>query len=506
MMLFIGNTIGINLEEVNDKIVLKVKLNSIKAQTSEPVNNKNRKEKEKQQKFILIDFEILNQPAVNYSLHVYKGKDKIFDQVFLSAVTVTANKTPKDGKAPKLKKSDEENYHQPGKYQIVWVCTDNGVFDEKDDKQKLAIKIQATGVAKQIAIAEKEILIKETVEQAETDNFIILEESEGGEIKVFGSQIIERQKKFVSKIPKEIFDKLSEEGKLILNLPIIMTKLNFLYGALCQIHWLEGSKSSLKFPYEFFMSEKRVENIDRKNLEEYFKELRYLSVDNLGYTPSNPDGVNLFLFNDSIPSIKIALEKFNENLAKRTEDGPIGGNEKLINEISEWNKLKKADGRLDTKLLKEVFMENYFQAFSMGSPSGNIDDLGVAIGMYRPVCYFKGLLEKNTITGKWILRIEEVKCRFFDEFSFNDNLIDFGTIEYSQPLGCWHTETDKPKMPHYTKIHKPDGLTVCLQNMDYQELKITLSKSLPNSCNDFFIYSNNKTIDDDYLQKDIVIL
>ena len=104
MMLFVGNTIGVNLAEVNDKIVLKVKLNSIKAQTTEPADNKNRKEKEKQQKFILIDFEILNQPAINYSLHIYKGKDKIFEQVFLSAVTVTASKKPKDGLAPKLKK------------------------------------------------------------------------------------------------------------------------------------------------------------------------------------------------------------------------------------------------------------------------------------------------------------------------------------------------------------------------------------------------------------------
>ena len=54
-------------------------------------------------------------------------------------------------------------------------------------------------------------------------------------------------------------------------LPEIMVKLDWLHGALCQIHWLEGSGKSLKFPYEFFMSEKRVEEFDMKNLREYFK-------------------------------------------------------------------------------------------------------------------------------------------------------------------------------------------------------------------------------------------
>ena len=39
------------------------------------------------------------------------------------------------------------------------------------------------------------------------------------------------------------------------------------------------------------------------------------------------------MYNDDISSVKIALEKFNENLEKRTENGAVGGNEKLINEI-----------------------------------------------------------------------------------------------------------------------------------------------------------------------------
>ena len=94
---------------------------------------------------------------------------------------------------------------------------------------------------------------------------------------------------------------------------------------------------------------------------------------------------------------------------------------------------------------------------------------------------------------------------FFDDFSFNDNLIDFGPIKYSQPLGCWHPEIDKPKIPHYTKIHIQDGSTVCLQNKDYIELKKLLSNVLPSSCNDFYIYSELKNFSDEFIQKDIVI-
>ena len=93
------------------------------------------------------------------------------------------------------------------------------------------------------------------------------------------------------------------------------------------------------------------------------------------------------------------------------------------------------------------------------------------------------------------------------KFSFNDDLIIFfDKITYSQPLGCWHPEIDKPKMPHYTKFHEADGTTICLQNIDFQELKITINKFLPNSCIDYFIYSEIKIIKDEFIQESIVIL
>lgn len=346
----------------------------------------------------------------------------------------------------------------------------------------------------------KSLSIKELIKNAEINNYLYVvnpekqEDDKDSLIKVYGNEIIDRQKQFVSKIPKNIFDQLTEEGKLILNLPIIMTKLNFLHGALCQIHWLEGSGVSLKLPYEFFMSEKRVENIDKKNLEAYFKQVQYLSVENLGYTPSNPDGVNLFLFNEDIPTVKSALNLFNEKLAGRTENGDIGDYKNIATELTD----------------KVIVKENYFQSFQIGSAFGDIDDIGVALGRYSQRCYFKGYIWKYEATNKWILSIEEVGYRFFDDFSFDDKYL-FGLR--SQDLGYWNNNITKPSLP---RKHPFFG-GISLQNSDFKDLKDILNPEqnsdstkkpviIPNACNDFAVYSDIKQITDDFIKKDILIL
>ena len=152
---------------------------------------------------------------------------------------------------------------------------------------------------------------------------------------------------------------------------------DWLHGALCQIHWLEGSGKSLKFPYEFFMSEERVEDFDVKNLKEYFKGIRYLSFENLGYIPSNPEGENVFLYNDTseLPVILESLRLFHDNLSKREDCGPVGGNERFKTERSE----------------KESFVnENLFLSYSIGYEDGNFDDIGAALGKYAMRCYYQG--------------------------------------------------------------------------------------------------------------------
>jgi hypothetical protein len=513
---FVGKMLGIDLEAQHNATVLKVHINTVKAYTSEPSDNYKRKVKEKKNKYIKVDFEIINQPAINYSLYVYKDGQEIYQITNLPEIII-ANKSNQTINAP-----TSPNDFRPGKYTIEWDCTDNKIFDTQNEVDKITVRIQATNQYKETAISQLELSVKELINKAEKNNYIIIlkpqfkvnkdktkEQINDKQVKVFANEILERQRKFVSQIPQNIFEKLTDEEKLILNLPIIMTKLDFIHGALCQIHWLEGSKESIKFPYEFFMSEERITDIDAENLKIFFEEVEYLSEENLGYHPSNPDGKQLFLYDDSIPSIKDALSLFNDNLSKRNENGYVGGNENLISEITTWEEIKK-----DPNKKRMSINETFFQSFSIGSAFGNIDNVGTALGRFSQRCYFKAMLLKDTDSKKWSVNVEEVKCRFFDEFSFNDNLIDFGPIEYSQPLGCWHTDLAKPKQPHYTKVHTPDGSTVCLQNKDYKELQkaLSLSKNLkaspviPNSCNDFFIYSDIKIFKDEFIQKIILIL
>jgi hypothetical protein len=235
------------------------------------------------------------------------------------------------------------------------------------------------------------------------------------------------------------------------------------------------------------MSEERVKDIDKLNLEEYFKNLSYLSVENLGYRPSNDFDTNLFLFNDSVSSIKRSLEQFNKLLSKAKTGDHIGDFNNLATELNE----------------KTLIKENFFQSFSMGSSFGDIDSIGVALGRYSQRCYFKALLTKNKSDNKWVISIIEVQCRFFDNFSFNDNLIDIGPIEWSQPLGCWYNDTEQVQLPSKTK--SPGSSRVCLQNIDYIELKKALSSVLLNSCNDFAIHSELKSFTDDFIQKDIIV-
>ena len=494
VLAYVGKLIGIDLEGQHNRTAFKVHIDSIKAYTSEPSNNHKRKIKEKKTKYIKVDFEIINQPADSYSLYVYKDGKELYQMYYLPEVTVFSNPTNT------TTKSDD---FPIGKYSVEWYCTDNKIFDTKNETDKITFKIQATNQYKEIAVSQTELNIKQLIAKVEKNNFIIILDEKDKEIKVFGNEIIDRQEKFVSQIPEKVFMQLSAEGKLILNLPVIMAKLNLLHGALCQIHWLEGSKNSLKFPYEFFMSEKRVENIDIENLKEYFKELEYLSIENLGYSPSNPDGVNKFLYNDSLGSIKESLILFNTNLGNRTENGSVGGDEKFIDEITLWDKIKN-----DPKKKAEYTNENYFQSFPIGSALGDIDDIGTALGRYSQRCYFAGFLSKNTQTNKWILDIDKVKCRFSDDFSFDDKSDWYNPFTWgSQNLGYWKNDIENPELPVRTVYETAfkSETWLLLENITYRELKKTLHKSINNSCNDFFIYSDIKTIDDEFLQKSILI-
>lgn len=503
MMVFIGNTIGVDLADVNRKNVFNVNLIKIFAQTSEPADNYKRKDrdKEKKRKYIIIEFEIVNRPAFKYVIRAKRGDEYLLYESLLSTLNVIGSQDP----AQRL--ADDEGgttieYLKPGRYELVWDCTDNDVFDEKNQKQVLLFTIMAEGIHNQTSTAEFRVLVKELVENPDVNNFIIiLEEQEDGsdiEIKLFGNEIIERQNKFVSRIPKNVFESISDKGKLILSLPIIMTKLNFLSGALCQINWLEGSRKSLKFPYDFFMSEERIENIDYNNLQEYFKDIKYISIENQEDSNTNNNDSNLFLFNNSIPSVARSLALFNEELIERSENGVIGDYDNISTHINQV----------------VITKNNLFQSFRIGSALGDIDDVGTALGRYSQRCYFKGRLHRDTPNEKWTLSVLEVATRFADEFTFADDAFEWFDPRTwsSQNLGFWKTDTEKPALPvrtlpesAYGKISE-GGNWLLLENVDYRKLKDSLSEAMNDSCNDFFIYSNRKQFTDEFLQKNIIIL
>ena len=76
-------------------------------------------------------------------------------------------------------------------------------------------------------------------------------------------------------------------------------------------------------------------------------------------------------------------------------------------------------------------MENYFQAFSIGSATGDLDDLGVAFGRFSLRVYVIGNIDGQDIVGYngevCVLNIEQVGYRYADEFNFKGY----------QPLGAW---------------------------------------------------------------------
>lgn len=299
-------------------------------------------------------------------------------------------------------------------------------------------------------------------------------------------EIILKKITLIKKRLSSVNDELSDEEKLILDLPLIEWKLGFKHGGVFILLWLEGLTDSVKLDYDFFMSNTRVKDVDKISLKDYFKNIKYLSSENLGYMPSNPDAENFFLFDDSIPSVKKSLDLFNKNL-KNLKNNTIVGN---------------FDG-LDN-LVKNKIRDNYFMSFSIGSGFGDLDKIGAALGRYSYRVYFKGFLNKNIDSNKWILNIDEIAGRFIDEFTFKDDSLSYNPKTWkSQSLGCWspslkEADVSRLKVPIFSD-------KICLENQDFISLKNKALKKGIKIGGDFLIYSNIKIFKDNFVEKEILI-
>jgi hypothetical protein len=278
---------------------------------------------------------------------------------------------------------------------------------------------------------------------------------------------------------KPIWSKLTEEEKLIVDLPLIEWKLGFKYGAVCIVHWLEGSKTSLKFPYDFFTSVEYLKGIDVENIKKRFKNTRYISIDNLGYTPSDPETV--FLYNTSINSINKAYLKAKENL-KKVDDFGI-------------NTPKGTD------IADNTVSYNLVESFSIGDPYGKFDEVGVALGRFSQKVYITGGVRKNENQPTYLLSIDNFETRFTDIFTFDDSGIWEEYIR-SQELGCWSKDVNNASV---SKLYYPYSNKICLQNNDFIKLKNKAKEIGMVIGGDFMIYSDVKTIKNDFLNEEIIV-
>lgn len=481
---FLGGLMGIDLEEVSEKSKPMVHITNVGAYTSEPCGNKNRKKPEKQRKQLRVDFNIKEKTVTQYGITVLWKDEILYEMGFIPEMKIT----------PYVKTESEKAVFTQEKQTVYWDCTEfMGILTRTE---RITVRIVAKDSDGNTSLSERIVNPGDMFKKPGKNNYIVVLDADNNEHIVYGDDIIRRQESFIERIPKAVYDTLSDTHKLVLHLPEIMVKLDWIHGALCQIHWLEGSGKSLKFPYEFFMSEKRVEDFDVKNLREYFKGIRYLSFENLGYSPSNPDGENIFLYNDTskLPIILESLKLFHENLSKREDCGPVGGNERFKTERSET----------------ESFVnENLFLSYSIGYEDGDFDDIGAALGKYAMRCYYQGWLDKNYQLGQWVLNVESVKCRFFDDFNFDDDKKVWWKplTWFSQMLGTWkedHNNVEKP-VRFYLKSLLKRGNWEKLNNKAFRDLRTILQKELQNCCIDFYVFSSIKTIDNEFVKKNIII-
>lgn len=479
MMDFIGKTIGVDLVAVNEKTALKVKLLGIKAVTSEPSDNKNRKVKEKKQKTIVIDFEILNQPVINYSLIVYRGKQQIEEIVFLpplDEVEISAKRSSPENQIENAAKAGRVKLFRPGKYKIVWNCTENGIFETEKEDEKLKIKVLAVAESGQTAYAQQEILIKETVDNAEVDNFIIVNDN-----KVFGSDILKRQSQIKDRIGVIAFYQLPREEQLIIDLSVIMVKIGWLHGAYCQLHWLEGSGSDVYFANEFVLGYKRshqaitemLENLEQAEFASYIDETNYSPT--LALDSSAPR----FLYDVSLKYILKAYEKavkYLQTLEDFTEDN-FGNFD--FNEPSP----------------KMNFVRSYpIGSEFLGYALGDFDDLGAAFGRLSLRVYVNGAVTdqelNSTEFSKFNLEIKETAYRFFDEFTFNDeDGKNYGDVQTEdQRLGDWKYNLNDPEPPEKSNINIE---WITLRNSNFRSLAV---KEIGITPRDFNVLTKHKTL------------
>lgn len=246
---------------------------------------------------------------------------------------------------------------------------------------------------------------------------------------------------FKNKIPVEISKKFSNKEKLILDLPIILDNIGWIYSAYCQLHWLEGKGNNVEVPYDFPAKYDRT----KETIQEMVNHLitvKYASLDeynDLVQFSLNGDSKDL-LYNIDLDSCQTAYNKSISYL-------------KTIYDLAEYPIGNFNFDEAPPKL-------NFFRSYTIGSSFGDLDDLGGSFGRFSLRVYYKGKVKNQNWPhldySKFHLNITEIGFRFIDEFSFNGN----------QNLGYWLHDTVNSVPP--SKFNSDDLIN--LNNSDYAGL------------------------------------
>ncbi|MEN9918202.1 MAG: hypothetical protein RL662_638, partial [Bacteroidota bacterium] len=420
--------------------------------------------------------------------------DKVKYEAKFDGKTFLGYKNEKGELYPNISKSAkklEEAYRFNGKITVVsrfnnWNCTVTEYTNSID-----AYSVQA------ITVEQKPVVARDHFKQLglkEGATIVI----NGCDISVSGmdysySTIKAKCDDIISKIPEDVYSSLTTEEKFILSLPMIQWNIGFKYSAICMLNWMIGDGKSVEVPYEFVTNSERLYKIDEIELKKYFKEMIYISEENLGYLPST-DSENRFLFQTDIGAINKSYNKFMEEL-----------NNLSSLEIGDYNDIS-------TNLHSPTVQKNnLFVSISLGSALGALDDIGASFGRFSLRAYFKGELSylNENDTKPSILHINEIATRFVDEFSFSENssiLYYPLTWDKGQPLGCWKIGCESKDF----KDCVSSSLTIslgwtCLQDEDFLDLKNKIKDYLPNFGKSFLLYTPLKIIKDEYIKKDIEI-
>lgn len=251
-----------------------------------------------------------------------------------------------------------------------------------------------------------------------------------------------RHLKIKNKITTTQFNSLTKQEKLILDLPIIMANLGWLYSAYCQLHWLEALGDTVQVPYDFpFEYNRAKESIS--TMKANIKKAKYASIDEYNnLVKFSLDGSASYLLYDfDIESCQKAYYKA-VNYLKTIVD-----NEDHI--FGNYN-FDEAPPKL-----------NLIRSYTIGSKFGDLDDLGGSFGRFSLRVYVKGKVKNqefaNLEWNKFYLNITEIGFRFIDEFNFDGE----------QKLGAWKHDVINSELP--ARYTTPPGW-IALANADYQKL------------------------------------